>query len=54
MLHAAVDAFTAPDRPIIAMYPTYQGPPELARSMHQPVIQVPLLPDYPADVRKLA
>jgi histidinol-phosphate aminotransferase len=54
MLHAAVDAFTAPDRPMIVMYPTYEGPPEVARSMNHPVIQVPLAPDYGADVRKLA
>ncbi|MGA2575507.1 MAG: aminotransferase class I/II-fold pyridoxal phosphate-dependent enzyme [Bryobacteraceae bacterium] len=54
MLHAAVDAFTAPDRPLIVMHPTYEGPPEVARAMHRPVVQVPLLPDYSADVRKLA
>ncbi|HLY18192.1 MAG TPA: aminotransferase class I/II-fold pyridoxal phosphate-dependent enzyme [Bryobacteraceae bacterium] len=54
MLHAAVDAFTAADRPMIVMHPTYEGPPEVARSMHRQVIQVPLLPDYSADVHKLA
>jgi histidinol-phosphate aminotransferase len=54
MLHAAVEAFTAPDRPLIVMHPTYEGPPEVARAMHRQVIQVPLLPDYSADVRKLA
>jgi histidinol-phosphate aminotransferase len=54
MLHAAVDAFTAPDRPLIVMHPTYEGPPEVARAMHRQVVQVPLLPDYSADVRKLA
>ncbi len=54
LLHAAVEAFTAPDRPMIVMYPTYEGPPEVARAMHRQVIQVPLLPDYSADVRKLA
>src|SRR5579871_1440725 len=25
MLHAAVDAFTAPDRPLVVMHPTYEG-----------------------------
>ena len=35
------------------MYPTYEGPPEVARAMHRQVVQVPLLPDYSADVRKL-
>src|SRR5208283_3167608 len=54
MLHAAVEAFTAPDRPMIVMHPTYEGPPEVARAMHRQVIEVPLLPDYAADVRKLA
>jgi histidinol-phosphate aminotransferase len=54
MLHAAVDAFTAPDRPIVVMHPTYEGPPETARAMGRQVVQVPLLPDYAADVHKLA
>lgn len=54
MLHAAVDAFTAPDRPMVVMHPTYEGPPELARSLHRQVVQVPLLPDYSADVRQIA
>lgn len=54
MLHAAVHAFTAPDRPLIVMHPTYEGPPEVTRALHREVIQVPLLPDYSADVRKLA
>jgi histidinol-phosphate aminotransferase len=54
MLHAAVHAFTAPDRPMIVMHPTYEGPPEVARASGRQVIQVPLLPDYSADVHKLA
>ncbi len=54
MLHAAVDAFTGPDRPMIVMYPTYEGPPEVARSMNHPVVRVPLAADYGADVRQLA
>jgi histidinol-phosphate/aromatic aminotransferase/cobyric acid decarboxylase-like protein len=54
MLHAAVEAFTAADRSLIVMHPTYEGPPEVARAMHRQVVQVPLLPDYSADVRKLA
>jgi histidinol-phosphate/aromatic aminotransferase/cobyric acid decarboxylase-like protein len=54
MLHAAVEAFTAPDRPMIVMHPTYEGPPEVAHALHRQVVQVPLLPDYSADVRKLA
>jgi histidinol-phosphate aminotransferase len=54
MLHAAVEAFTSPDRPLVVMHPTYEGPPEVARAMHRQVVEVPLLPDYSADVRKLA
>jgi len=54
MLHAAVDAFTAPDRPMAVMHPTYEGPGETARAMGRKVIQVPLLADYAADVHKLA
>ncbi|HVN04401.1 MAG TPA: aminotransferase class I/II-fold pyridoxal phosphate-dependent enzyme [Bryobacteraceae bacterium] len=54
MLHAAVHAFTAPDRPLIAIYPTYEGPPEVTRAIGRQVIQVPLLPNYAADVHKLA
>lgn len=54
MLHAAVDAFTAPDRPMAVIHPTYEGPPEVARAMGRQVIQVPLLPDYSADVHQIA
>jgi histidinol-phosphate aminotransferase len=54
MLHAAVEAFTVPGRPLIVMHPTYEGPPEVARAMQRQVVQVPLRPDYSADVRKLA
>ncbi len=54
MLHAAVDAFTAPDRPMLVMHPTYEGPPETARAMGRQVIKAPLLADYSADVHQLA
>jgi len=54
MLHAAVEAFTAPDRPLVVMHPTYEGPPEVARSSHREVIQVRLMPDYSADVHQIA
>ncbi len=54
MLHAAVDAFTAPDRPLILMHPTFEGPGEVARGLNRKVIRVPLTPQYQADVRKLA
>lgn len=54
MLHAAVCIFTAPDRPMIAMHPTFEGPPDVTRALNRPVVLVPLAPDYGADVRKLA
>jgi histidinol-phosphate/aromatic aminotransferase/cobyric acid decarboxylase-like protein len=54
ILHAAVCAFTAADRPLIAMYPTFEGPLELARALGRPVVLAPLAADYGADVRKLA
>jgi histidinol-phosphate aminotransferase len=54
MLHAAVDAFTAQDRPMVVMHPTYEGPPEVARALNRTVVRVPLTADYAADVRKIA
>jgi histidinol-phosphate aminotransferase len=54
VLHAAVDAFTGQDRPLVVMHPTYEGPPETARAAGRQIIQVPLLPDYSADVHKIA
>jgi len=54
MLHAAVEAFTAPGRPMVVMHPTYEGPPEVARAGGREVIRVPLTATYAADVHKLA
>ncbi|HWC00445.1 MAG TPA: hypothetical protein VG672_27250, partial [Bryobacteraceae bacterium] len=31
VLHAAIEAFTSPTRPLISINPTYEGPVELAR-----------------------
>ena len=53
VLHAAVDAFTSPTRPIIHVSPTYEGPVEVTRAMGRPVIAVPLTKNWSADVRKL-
>jgi histidinol-phosphate aminotransferase len=52
-LHQAVDAFTSPSRPLIAITPTYELPGELARAAGRQVISVPLNDKYCADVRKL-
>jgi histidinol-phosphate aminotransferase len=54
VLHAAVDAFTSPARPLIAATPTYEGPIDVARALGHNVIRVPLTGAYSADVRKLA
>ena len=54
MLHAAVHAFTAPDRPLIVMHPTYEGPGAVTAALARQVIRVPLRADYSADVRGLA
>ncbi len=45
VLHAAVEAFTAPARALITVSPTYEGPVELAaRGLGREVIQVRLEP----------
>ncbi len=54
VLHAAVEAFTAPDRPFVCIHPTYEGPTEVARALGRTVIRVPLASNYGADVHKLA
>ncbi len=53
VLHAAIDAFTSPARPLIAIEPTYEGPIDVARALNRQVIRVPLASNYGADVRKL-
>jgi histidinol-phosphate aminotransferase len=52
-LHAAVEAFTSPARPLITISPTYEAPPEVTRASGRPVITTPLTERYTADVRKL-
>ena len=52
-LHQAVDAFTSPSRPMIAISPTYELPTELARAGGRRVITVPVNDQYYADVRKI-
>lgn len=53
VLHAAVDAFTSPTRPLIAINPTYEGPIDVTRALGRQVIRVPLTSKYGADVKKL-
>ena len=52
-LHAAVEAFTSPTRPLIAVAPTYEAPPEFTRASGHPVIMTAPTAKYTADVRKL-
>ena len=56
VLHAAVEAFTSTDVPMIAIEPTYEGPVEVARALGRKIVKVPLTPEpaYAADVRRLA
>src|ERR1700682_537620 len=54
VLHAAIDAFTSPTRPLITVSPTYEGPVDLAaRGLGRTVLRVPLEPPYVPDVKKL-
>ncbi|MCS6953647.1 MAG: aminotransferase class I/II-fold pyridoxal phosphate-dependent enzyme [Bryobacterales bacterium] len=53
ILHAAIDAFTAPDRPLITMWPTFEAPEGITRALGRPVIRVPLTEGYAADVKAL-
>jgi histidinol-phosphate aminotransferase len=54
VLHAAIDAFTSPTRPLITVAPTYEGPIDVAaRGLGREVLQVSLEPPYVPDVKKL-
>lgn len=53
VLHAAIDALTSAERPLIAISPTFEGPMEVARALRRKIIRVPLTSSYSADVKKL-
>lgn len=54
ILHAAVDAFTSPTRPLITIAPTYEGPVDVAaKGLGRKVVRVPLEPPYVPDVKRL-
>jgi histidinol-phosphate aminotransferase len=53
VLHAAVDAFTSPERPLITIAPTYEGPVDVANGLGRTVVKLPLAPPYVPDVRRL-
>ena len=54
IIHCAIDAFTAPARPLILCNPTYEMPPEVANALGHPVIRLPLTPKNSFDVKRLA
>jgi histidinol-phosphate aminotransferase len=53
VLQAAVHALSGPDRPMIAMSPTYEAPMGIVEALSRKVIRVPLTKDYAADVRRM-
>jgi histidinol-phosphate aminotransferase len=54
VLHCAIDAFVAKDRPLITVWPTWEMTRDVAESSGRPVIKVPLTPKWSADVERLA
>ena len=54
VLHCALDAFTTANRPLITVWPTWEMTAEVANASGKQVIKVPLLPDWSADVERLA
>ena len=54
ILHAAVDAFTSPTRPLITIAPTYEGPVDVAaKGLGRTVVRIRLEPPYVPDVKRL-
>ena len=53
ILHAAVAAFMSPTVPLITTLPSYELPVDMGTAYGFPVIKIPMLPDYAADVRKM-
>jgi len=54
VLHAAVDALTSPEKPLITMSPTFEGPADVATALGRKVVRVPLTAAHAADVRRMA
>ncbi len=54
ILHCAVDAFTAPDRPLVTVWPTWEMTRDIAEASGRRVIKVPLTAEWTADVERLA
>lgn len=54
ILHAAIDEFTGPSRPLIYVEPTFELPAGIAQAFGRAVIPVPQTPAYAADVKRIA
>jgi len=54
VLHAAIEAFTGPDKALVVMDPTYEAPAWIAESGGRKVAAVSLTEEYYADVKRLA
>jgi histidinol-phosphate aminotransferase len=54
IIHAAIDAFTSPDNPLVLMQPTYELAAWIAQSAGRKVVPVPLSEGYYADVKRMA
>ena len=53
VLHAAVEAFTSPSKPLITSWPTYEAAPELTKAKGHALAKIPLTPTKCADVHRL-
>ena len=53
VLHCAIDAFTAPNRPLITAWPTWEMTRDLAEASAKPVVKVPLTAESSADVERM-
>jgi histidinol-phosphate aminotransferase len=54
IIHAAIDVYTSPTRPLIASDPVFELPAALATALGHPVVRIPLTPQYGANVKQLA
>jgi histidinol-phosphate aminotransferase len=54
VIHAAIDAFTSPKRPLITPWPTFEAAPELTAAKGNPVVKIPLVtPGHTPDMKRL-
>lgn len=53
VIHAAIEAFTGPNRAFITAWPTFEAGPELAAYKGFPVVKTPLTSSGAPDVRRL-